>query len=842
MQMENAIMRKAVVVILATWMGVLSSVAAETWTATFTLADEEYDGGGPQGASVHAFSTLTQKPKGQWTLTGFDNRTAFAQVANPSAAKPQVGLVPVKSGYLTGRVQDSGNSAYYGELALTVQYTREENVPLLNDGRKTAQKICSYSGKFETEAKGRWSATSSNSGVATVSSVSGTTANVYPTITAQSVGEATVTVKNGYSTYIYHVVVSDAADHPIDILVTNDVCLVHGQILTLTDNGGERIPWNGTQCQSSNEDIAKIVQAGDYVAVKNIVHDGTAQVVASVPGTNYHFKVRALTIGVEKTVMSASETDPNNKSNATIRITSHILYGVNSVKTDRILYLGSSCLSHGLEVKTVVDSLNALKAKGDVDWYLYGSQGSEAASPSASGTLTYKGVDIASSAISSAFGLHRHFNLQAYLKQLDEKLDFGHETYAYVVLSFDNTRLAVYSTNDDPDRNRRVAEKLSWYYANNRVIWIVDPQSGNANLPFSDEHYRPNSAYTFSDDALSVEQEAWEALTAILDPATYLGKPSGSRFTEQTQDALGRVFWAATRNAQQISYENADALTAYLNEHVHETRHDVNISDRILNLNGSLSVVPAADGQKVHFYSWAGAEPPESLLSPGQTIADLPNDDQHWKIEPASSYTVDGYQVSASISNIVTEAWKKFEINIVDNGTFLAECLRHDPPLATLDSETGKYVANPNDGPATATVTATESDGTTREATATAETSVEWKIEPKSRPVALWITDHADAGGGAVHLQFEPSFDVPPPSLAAWAMNAVEHNRIWVFNAEREDGLTQVDTNDTKHAVLTGLRKIAKPVDENAGRIWITVPVSPNASTNRLAKIVILPE
>ena len=117
-------------------------------------------------------------------------------------------------------------------------------------------------------------------------------------------------------------------------------------------------------------------------------------------------------------------------------------------------------------------------------------------------------------------------------------------------------------------------------------------------------------------------------------------------------------------------------------------------------------------------------------------------------------------------------------------------------------------------------------------------------VEAKPRVLSLWITDHADAGNGMVHLQFEPKFTVPPVSLTDWATEASKNGRIWVFI-----GATPADTEDTKQVTTktegraygATLRDMENPVNEKMGRIWITVE-EPLPDVNRAGKIVIVGE
>lgn len=88
--------------------------------------------------------------------------------------------------------------------------------------------------------------------------------------------------------------------------------------------------------------------------------------------------------------------------------------------------------------------------------------------------------------------------------------------------------------------------------------------------------------------------------------------------------------------------------------------------------------------------------------------------------------------------------------------------------------------------------------------------------------IGLWITDHADAGDGLVHLQFEPKFDVEMDNLTAWAYEQFSNGRVWVVFAKDIDDIRgNSEKCIWKKASLRS--DLEYPVDENAGRIWITV-------------------
>ena len=569
---------------------------------------------------------------------------------------------------------------------------------------------------------------------------------------------------------------------PIAEIDCGDVFISHGETQILTNDQNEAILWskvNEGSSSSSNDGIAKLVSSNDnsvaYAAVNNPVRDGTAKLVVAVEGTNYNFTVHAMTVEIEKTVKAASENPETagDRSNATIRVTTHILYNVHEIPTNTILFIGSTCASHGLggsnkDVTTArnntLGQINTIATKGRVKWYLYGNQSGQQATTTAkhSGTLDMEKELTSADVPTTNYGTGRHRNLLAYLTCLDNELKDDHSGVDYIVLSFDGGRLAKQYrelTTDYSALEARVAKKLEWYYVKRRVIWIREayPVTWDAdpNEQYGNEYYRP--ANTMDDEVMN--QKQWEAMVAMLDPVTYNSKPSGSRYTETktgtgstTSQAYGKTIYAATRNDIQTDYNSSDNVKAFLDENIKKATYDTKLVDNVLNLNNSLRIVPTGDDatkKEVHFYTWKGEKAPETYLDKDHpTIADLDKGDKMWAEEPDSAFEVDhvNYQVTANVSNITQETWNMFEISVVDNGTFLQESIKAG--LAEYDEKTGKYKVNPNDGPAHVTLYSMEG-GKKYEVQSTAKaTSVLWPMD--LIPLTIPVKDDSVTYGDAV--------------------------------------------------------------------------------------------
>lgn len=575
-----------------------------------------------------------------------------------------------------------------------------------------------------SEAAAQWKFWSENTSVATVSKATGATAaSDNFTITAvDTEGKSTYCVaSNKYAKYTFKV---EGPKVEVDM---GEVRLSHGECVTLTNKLGEAIAWTGAGSDTyttENPDVAKVVSSNGFACVTNMVHDGAVEVVLGTATTKYTYLVRCMTVEIEKTVLAANDPsnpkyDAGDRSNATIRVTTHVLYGVHEIPTNNILFITSTCSTHGLKEDLLKGQIDTLATKGAVDYFFYAHANN--ATDAAKTDAAYEGHLAMSNKLTRTIDVSsgKHYNLKAYLNCLSTKLDLDHKNYDYVVLSFDSARLGNTYPKNNKDMEADVAAKLRWYYENKRVIWITDAAYDGSNKTGSNSY---------------LDYDTWEALCAIMDPITYCTKPAGSRYVSHSGS-----LYQGTKNTLQAVYTDKTATEKMLSDNVKMATYDTELVDKVLNLNKSLSIVPTGDDttkQEVHFYTWAGKSAPAA--PEGGVIADLPKGDNGWRAEPESAFKVDGYQVTANVSNITQETWNMFEISIVDNGTFLQECLAHDPPLAKLDPKTGKYMVDPNDGPAHVTLYSDEG-GRKLEVQAEAKTTVPWPFD--LIPLKIYVDD-----------------------------------------------------------------------------------------------------
>ena len=730
-----------------------------------------------------------------------------------------------------------------------------------------------------------WALKVADTRIATATIQSGSSRSRTITITPVAAGTTTIDVCSGSTSYstnspLRQRITVTVAPPVADVVVSNAVFVANGRTAVLTNDVGQTIAWNVcTNSVSGDEKIAKVVTNDACMAVSCTTNSGYTTVTLMTAKTNYHFTVCSVVAGIEKTVKQYSD----NESNATIRITTHIDCLPPSSTTNNILYISSGCETHGCSTGVLIAAVNALAAKGNVDWHLYFGTPYHHYDPKSTeteiryeytGKVSYGDKFKGSLTFGKTNEQAHCSNLHSYLNCLDENMDLDHQNYDYIVLSFDAGMLAyryedptcydyVAETQTLTNRKERVAQKLRWYYQNNRVIWLVPPTPTEGELRTmayqgNESFYRPSNQNRVIAPAWSetdtMPDTAWETFVAMLDPETFLTHPSGQRYVERDQrypiatwaknddeDPTGPTYYldarAANRNELQVAYDDADKVAEYLDKYIQKASYSAEIKDNIVNLNGSLSV----KGNR--FYVWKGSTAPETQTNDTyKVIADLPDDSTHWTLQASS--TSGSHTVVTNLSDLTSEQWFKYEIDIVDNGTFLDEALKHDPPYATKDPATGRYRINPNDGNAKLTLFATLNGKTTPIVEEDGTLMNRWLNDPESN-LTLWITDHADAGVGKAHLQFEPTFwEKLPVPLSDWAQEANDLSRfamVWGKTPAEIETCIREKTG----LVPASLRKGNASLPQSDKRVWLTVDIpsiyltEQGGGTNACSKIVI---
>ena len=407
---------------------------------------------------------------------------------------------------------------------------------------------------------------------------------------------------------------------------------------------------------------------------------------------------------MSKNVVSYNECDPT----ATVQIVTHFCQPRSEMN---FLYIGSLCGKHYGTVS--VDGKNTtfdyvinqvfttILTKGNLDYYLFGNakattnypDGKEPTSPDnlvakfsqeiESGDpdklcKTFALTDLVpfDNASNKSGG---HDNLKAYLNCITNRLNevSAGKKYDYIVLSFDSSRLAEKYNEDasgnvtsDPNLERKAAELLAPFYAKDRVIWLTDKKFKTENQhPFqgAGQDYRPSSASSSSDKVWNEKQ--WNALCALLDPATYLDEKFSDddpRYTViDTESMKGKTVYGANINTNQVEYDNAEAVVSTLDSIIKPSFTET-IDDGI---NSKLEVKAS------RIYTGESAEGPWTLVTGGATGSDN--------------------KMTASASVATNEFWTKYEIDVSDKDGFY-------PPDDSKDwiekdeSDPTKFYADPN--------------------------------------------------------------------------------------------------------------------------------------------------
>lgn len=464
---------------------------------------------------------------------------------------------------------------------------------------------------------------------------------------------------------------------------------------------------------SSDKTVATVEWAKDddnknVVAITSVAN-GQAEVVARSPeDVEYTFNVYVSTVEMEKSIKAASETNPNDKSNATIRVVTHVDCGATS-KTPQILFIGSLCKNHGLDSEELKDAFDALLDKGDVEYVFFDNPKGNAdvvTIKNGNSNTIKKGTETYTLPLLSE---STHSNLRAYLTYITNKLDIAsanYKQYDYVVLEFDNNRLA---TNYNLDKNdwtaleNRAARCLKKFYEKNLVLWVVDDGKGTSgdNAPFyGDEKlwYTPSTYRKNSDggemDVTCVANCAWNGLAALLDPKMYFEKEYGNRYIT-TADKGGTEYKTLHRIDSQVTYGKEGAIAEAINKYMKFPSFAAEAADKVVTAGGTMSIPEGTD--RVTLWNWTGKDAPKA----DKYMAD----DTGWEQEKGidKQPKVNGDQVTCVVSNLNGSTWQKLEIKVRTTPEFMAEAIadaKGDQKFCTPNGD-GTFSVNPNNGEAT---------------------------------------------------------------------------------------------------------------------------------------------
>ena len=469
------------------------------------------------------------------------------------------------------------------------------------------------------------------------------------------------------------------------------------------------------------------------------------------------------TIRVEKSVTWAEDG-----SNAVITITSHSTPAQNPV-TPRVLFMGGLCNYHNLEKGTVVNSLTAVAANADVDWFLYKNPSQSSGPNNMSGSLkrgdTYTWSGGTADLQGNNHQILHHFIDCIYENVVNNK--DPEKQYDYIVLEFDGSRIAVdYGNTSHPgniEKETAVAEVLEDYYAKGRVLWITDDwghsESGQCGrYPWDPEkgensYYRPTSFCSSGNDgtkALTADQ--WRGLVAILDPKHYKTSWSdsekvlastvyyctttqtGGKYTTATRAGSSTAnppdtYWSADKNTNQVHYVNSDEVVAFLKSTIKPVAYNLAFYDKImadvgLSLTGlkfscATNDLAIDSDEWWEMVTWDAANPDVFDRTGEKHWTTLVPELGSLNIKLTSVDTTSN-RVEVTMTNMWIETWAKIDIGLVDDGTFKTSV------DATYNSVTGQWEKNPNEGKAA--VAMIKEDGTRTEVKGEAATAAAWKF------------------------------------------------------------------------------------------------------------------
>jgi len=579
-----------------------------------------------------------------------------------------------------------------------------------------------------------------------------------------------------------------------------DIYLSLGKTVVLSNEVGTAgIPWADVQeasCTSDDTDIAKIVSTDVsgtvYAAVMNPKRDGEANVkLVTTGGDEYVYRVQAITVSIEKTVRGAA--DPDDHSNATVRIVTHVLNNRKPTPPN-VLFVGTRCSSHELSDMTISNTLNGIASVANLDWYLLG----DISKDKGTGVVDTKGyVDCGSVAkggtakVTAKVESSHHRALLSFYNLLENEImvDAGKSNkYDYVVIEIDGSRLALDNkTEFTAARVRKVAEFMKRFYDNDRVIWVVDNGEDFANYfdrnnktyidiyPYGDykelndyyadngtssaEHkYRVANLFLRHDSGPknfhvvlvddSAGQMCWRALLGLMDPSLCLQALDGgndySDIKSDTEVMLSNTSTAKTKvtlkaglcNPHQLYYNDAATIGTQIKAMIRPVEYTAELADRIIEVQDSLNVV----GTRLYGLK-PGERPTTEILA----------DDGKWDEIRPSTIVLDGHAVSNTVANITTECWQKVEIDIRIASDFVKKALEKKQRIwedegrvwngISWNEAEGRYEVNPNEGEAM--VTLWSGEGASRvKCTATAAATADlWNLPPQTKQFDLASDD-----------------------------------------------------------------------------------------------------
>ena len=548
-------------------------------------------------------------------------------------------------------------------------------------------------------------------------------------------------------------------------------------------------------------------------------------------------------ISVSKTIIWE-----DGSPNAIVRVDTETSPEMSGVKTPNVLFLGTLCNGHGMDVNVVTESLKTIVSVANVDYFLYSaSSGTTTDSPSASGH--YNVGETGNVKVNVSFNAPRHYALTVFYKRLYTQLiaEATKKQYDYIVFEFDGSRISDgYTTTYANEAS--VSAELKKYYDSGSVIWIVDDCNATTKEPYRNDYWRPNT-YWYNNYNNNMAITQYRGLVGLFDPANYVENGTFAQISTDNKEwdvswntSYGGVnrdtVYANDRWDLQATYNNVSAVTALLKSVIKVKPYDIAFSDKIMSPASGLTITSvtvqgctnevngAASTASADWYDIITWEPgdPATATEEGYygTSTPHPENFQTLGFTNAVMMVTTNNEVFVDMSNCTARVWTRFDTHVHDDGTF---CTSEN---AEYNQQTGKFEKNPNDGRAKVGVTmgggqqGMDIDGD-------AETSIPWRY------TAYEVRGHVNENrGGEVfvggtrytELSYKEGQDVPVYYRAwgGWRLTALrvdttDHNSADEL-AEHATCWTFEDIDDDHDVYVTFTRYYGETVSEPVTNVY----------------------
>ena len=498
----------------------------------------------------------------------------------------------------------------------------------------------------------------------------------------------------------------------------------------------------------------------------------------------------------------------DDSPNAIVRINTSASPEMSGAKTPEVLFIGGLCGYHDQEQQTVVDAVNAVAQKANVDYYLLSDKYQHSTLKAVTGSLV-QGGSITKSTISGSWQTqYNHFILDQVITILGDRIvpsSSNFKKYDYIVFEFDGNIMA--ATDNTTGKNNlnalvsngqalSVANALMPFYNDESVIWIIPAADANVATsdPFRSTYYQPSSYWrdlaSWVGGTKSLESGPFYALASVLDPKAvingdtpssigYVGKLTYSGYSvayKATSTGSPTCYRLDNKIANQVYYDNSSSVVSLLESVIKVKPFDIAFKDKIMSPASGLSITGVtvngcskpdpddktkpsedpADWKPIIEWTPAGLDTATADGYYG-TATTYPENFEALGIEDAVMLVTTNNEVKIDISNCTAQVWTRFDTHVHDDGTF---CTSEN---AEYNQQTGKFEKNPNDGPATVGVIM-GGGGQGMDIDGNAETSIPWRFE------AFEIRGHVYENlGGDVYVggarttarSFKKGLDVP---------------------------------------------------------------------------------